>query len=292
MRRKYERSYKIRTFSDCCSFFTHIKCGSNVRSFRWYSIKLENNYSSQAGIKPENNSCEPIDINICIDFILYNHEELIEYSDTIVIGTVKEILPSRWNTKDGKHPGKSTAELDYFDDTICTDIVISVDEYLKNPLPSREVIVRVVGGTVGRVSVTTDADPSFNNSEKVSLYLCEDTSHATKDIGPKHFIVTDFYRGKYTLTEDGRAITPDENTTLDELLNTINQTNNKANITEILNNPIISNDPEASNNTEKTDKQEVNSSSTLESENVPFISSFWALAGLIGAVLIVRHRNQ
>jgi hypothetical protein len=95
------------------------------------SIKLENNYSSQAGIKPENNSCEPIDINICIDFILYNHEELIEYSDTIVIGTVKEILPSRWNTKDGKHPGKPTAELDYFDDTIYTDIVISVDEYLK-----------------------------------------------------------------------------------------------------------------------------------------------------------------
>ncbi len=158
--------------------------------------------------------------------------------------------------------------------------------------------MRVVGGTVGRVSVTTDAGPSFNNSEKVLLYLCEDTSHATKDIVPKHFIITDFYRGKYTLTEDGRAITPDENTTLDELLNTINQTNNKANITEILNNPKISNNPEASNNTEisnnteKTDKQEVNSSSTLESENVPFISSFWALAGLVGAVLIVRHRNQ
>jgi len=140
--------------------------------------------------------------------------------------------------------------------------------------------VRVVGGTVGRVSITTDADPKFNNSEKVLLYLCNDTSPATKDIGPEHFVVTNFYQGKYTLTDDERAITPDENITLSELLSTISQTNNKANDTEI------------SNSTENTAKQEVNSSSTLESENVPFISSFWALTGLFGAFLIVRHRHQ
>lgn len=182
--------------------------------------------------------------------------------------------------------------------------------------------MRVVGGTVGRVSITTDADPKFNNSEKVLLYLCNDTSPATKDISPEHFIVTDFYRGKYTLTDDGRAITPDENTTLSELLSTISQTNNKANDTEISNSTEISNDPEVSNrteitndpevsnsieisndsevsniteisnSTEKTAKQEVNSSSTLESENVSFISSFWALTGLFGAFLIVRHRHQ
>ena len=146
--------------------------------------------------------------------------------------------------------------------------------------------MRVVGGTVGRVSITTDADPKFNNSEKVLLYLCNDTSPATKDIGPEHFVVTNFYQGKYTLTDDERAITPDENITLSELLSTISQTNNKANDTE------ISNSSEISNSTENTAKQEVNSSSTLESENVPFISSFWALTGLFGAFLIVRHRHQ
>ena len=156
-----------------------------------------------------NNSNEPIGINICIDFIWYTHEELRDHSDTIVIGTVKEILPPRWNTADGKQPHKLFYNLEYPDDIIYTDIVISVDEYLKNPLSSRELIVRVTGGTIGDFSMTTDADPSFNSGEKVLLYLRKDANPNTKDIGPEHFIVTDFYRGKYTLTDDGKATTPD-----------------------------------------------------------------------------------
>ena len=129
-------------------------------------------------------------------------------------------------------------------DLIYTDIVVSVDEYLKNPLSSKEVIVRVTGGTIGNFSMTTDAEPSFNTGEKVLLYLSKDDNPSTKDIGPEHFIVTDFHRGKYTLTEDGKATTPDENTTLDELLSTINQTVNKTNDTGM------------SDNTETASKQE------------------------------------
>jgi hypothetical protein len=53
--------------------------------------------------------------------------------------------------------------------------------------------------------------------------------------------------GKFTLTDDGKAIGTDENTTLDELLSTIKQTDKKA----------------------------------------PFISSIWVLAVLLGAVLFV-----
>jgi hypothetical protein len=50
---------------------------------------------SDDSIKPENNGEEPIGIGICIDFIPYTHEELRDYSDTIVVGTVKEILPPK-----------------------------------------------------------------------------------------------------------------------------------------------------------------------------------------------------
>jgi hypothetical protein len=152
---------------------------------------------------------------------------------SIVIGTVKEILPPKWNTIDGKQPNKPTTKLDYPYDIIYTDIVISVDEYLKNSSSSKEVIVRITGGTVGDVSMSTDADPSFKIGEKVLLYLSKDESPSTKDIGSKHFIVKDFYRGKYTLTDDGKAVMPDENTILNELLSTINQTENKENDTGI-----------------------------------------------------------
>jgi hypothetical protein len=248
---------------------------------------------SEDSTKTENNSEKPISIGICIDFIPYNHEELRDYSDTIIIGTVRETLPPRWNTIDGKQPDKPVTELNS-SDIIYTDINISVDEYLKTPLTSKELIVRVVGGKIGNISMTTDAEPSFNTSEKVLLYLSKDSSPNTKDIGPEHFIVTDFHRGKYTVTDDERAMTPDEITTLDELRSTINQTDDKANDTEISNDTGILNDTEILNDTgiskdaEKASKQEQNSSSTPESKSIPFINSFWALAAVIGATVYWR----
>jgi len=231
-----------------------------------YALTLSD--PSNDGTKLENNSNEPIGLNIYIDFIWYTHEELSNYSDTIVIGTVKEILPPRWNTASGKRPLRLFNKFEYPDDVIYTDIVISVDEYLKNPSSSGELIVRVTGGTVGDFSMTTDADPSFNTGEKVLLFLRKDTNSHTKDIGPEHFIVTDFYRGKYTLTEDGKAITPDETVTLKELLNTINQTNNNTG------------DTKASGNKETAGKQE-GVGSTIQSKRIPFMNLFWTL----GAVL-------
>ncbi len=230
---------------------------------------------SNDSIKLENNEEEPISIDINIDFEPYNHEELRDYSDTIVVGTVKEILPPKWNTADGKQPNKAIAELNN-ENVIYTDIIVSVDEYLKNPLSSKEIIVRITGGTIGKISMSTDADPSFKMGEKVLIYLSKDDDPYTKDFGPEHFIVTDFYEGKFTLTDDGKAIGYVQNTTLNELLSTINQTDNKTNDTEM------------SDNTKTVSKQEGNSNSTPESKSAPFISSFWALAAVIGAVSYAR----
>jgi len=249
---------------------------------------------SNDSIEPENNSNEPIEIGICIDFELYTHEELSKFSDTIIIGTVKEILSPKWNTVDGKQPNKARNKL-IRENTIYTDIIINVDEYLKNPLSSKEVTVRTIGGKIGNINLTTDADPGFKVGEKTLLFLSKDNSSDTKDFGPEHFIVTNFYRGKYTLTDDGKAITPDENTTLEELLSTINQTVNETNDTGILDNIETvneTNDTGILENIEKTSKQEENLTSIPESKNAPFINSFWALAVLLGAVPIIRHRYR
>lgn len=122
------------------------------------------------------------------------------------------------------------------------------------------------------------------------LYLSKDDSSNIKDIGPEHFIVTNFYRGKYTLTEDGRALTPDGNITQDELLSTINQTENNASSTVISNGPGISNNTEIPDSSEMASKREEgNSNSTPESKNAPFISYFWVLTALLGAVSILRR---
>jgi len=62
-------------------------------------------------------------------------------------------------------------------------------------------------------------------------------------------------------------------------LSTINQTDNKTNGTE------------ASDIKETAGKQE-GPGSTIQSKRIPFMSSFWVLAALIGSVPIVRHRQQ
>ena len=149
----------------------------------------------------------------------YTLEDLSKNSDVIVMGTVKEILPSKWNSADGKRPDKVVEFGPY--DLIYTDIIISVDKYVKNPLSSEEVIVRVEGGKVGNDTMAVEDEPSFKTGEKVLLYLTEDTSPGTKDTGPEHFKVTGYMQGKFTLTDDGRAIGWNQNISQEELLNTI-----------------------------------------------------------------------
>jgi len=50
---------------------------------------------NQTGNKSLN---EPVHVSSSSSIALYTHEDLSNNSETIVIGTVKEILPSKWNT--------------------------------------------------------------------------------------------------------------------------------------------------------------------------------------------------
>lgn len=178
-------------------------------------IKLANN-TSQDSAKLVNNE-EPLSGNADSSLIELSHEELSKNSDTIVIGTVKEILPSKWNSIDGKKPSENVTFSPH--NVIYTDITINVDKYIKNPLSSKEVRVRVEGGTVGNDTLKSDSEPSFEIGENVLLYLMKDDNPGTKDISPDHFIVTGCLQGKYRLTDDGKAIRPDETVSQDELIN-------------------------------------------------------------------------
>jgi hypothetical protein len=100
--------------------------------------------SSHDNVKLANNVDEPVTISRSYLVIALTHEDLSNYSDTIVIGTVKEMLPNRWNTIDGKELDVD-AESGSFN-LIYTDFIVSVDKYLKNPSSSKEIIVRLEGG--------------------------------------------------------------------------------------------------------------------------------------------------
>ncbi|WP_230375495.1 hypothetical protein [Methanolobus vulcani] len=149
-----------------------------------------------------------------------SYEYLSENSDVILIGTVKEILPGKWNTVDGKRPHDSIDDFEWYD-MIYTDIVITADEYLKNPLPEDEVIVRVFTGTVGNDVSTADYEASFQKGEKVFLYLIEDEWEYTRNLGPDHYFTLGSIQGKLTLTDDGNAMGVHGNISQNELVEMI-----------------------------------------------------------------------
>jgi len=53
-----------------------------------------------------------------------NISYLVDNAETIPIGRVKEVLPSKWNTFDGKKPQKLEKAIIY------TDVIIEVQQYI------------------------------------------------------------------------------------------------------------------------------------------------------------------
>jgi len=166
-----------------------------------------------------------------MDPIVLNNSYLAQESDVIVIGEVKEILPSRWTTEDGKK------SVNFYDERIYTDVIIEVGEYLKNPQPTEEITVRTMGGKVGNDRIIYEDEAEFEPDEKVLLFLTKEEPY-TANLGSEHFRVRGLMHGKFTI-EDGQAIRPEaiegyRTIPLQELLETIEKSNcTMLNVTEV-----------------------------------------------------------
>lgn len=154
------------------------------------------------------------------DARVLNNSYLANKSDVIVIGEVKEILPGKWTTADGERPAIVN------DERIYTDVIVGVEEYFKNPQPSKEITVRVMGGKVGEDPILVEDEAEFEPGEKVLLFLTTEDPF-TGNFGGEHFRVTSWVHGKFKVVGD-RAIRPKlteeyQNISLQELLKTIKE---------------------------------------------------------------------
>jgi hypothetical protein len=77
-----------------------------------------------------------------------------------------------------------------------------------------------IGGKVGKDRMALDVEAHFKPGEKVLLYLSKYIPSMT-NVGSEHFFVYGSMQGKFTLTDNGKAIRPDEIVSQDELLSTI-----------------------------------------------------------------------
>ncbi|MBW6518030.1 MAG: hypothetical protein K0A89_05970 [ANME-2 cluster archaeon] len=144
-----------------------------------------------------------------------NNSFIYENSESIIIGHVLKILPSRWNTADGKKPdytgmptSKEEANKRYQEETIYTDVIIRVDETIKDESTPQVITVRTSGGQVGNYIGIVEDEAKFEEGEKVMLFLTKEDPF-TDNSARTHYRVTSWKFGKFSITEDNQAVRPD-----------------------------------------------------------------------------------
>jgi hypothetical protein len=191
----------------------------------------------------------------------------INNSDHIVIGTVNKIIDY------GRY----------------TTITIAVNEWLYNPLPAKTIQVRIETGS----SYWTEDEAEFTLNEHVLIMLKD------SDVDKQLFSVTFGFPGKRPAADRDAVIEelkaqgkwPEEN-----------QTENKTNETEIIENTKTENEQEDQNvdsindtktaeNTETTDEKEESSNQTQKPNNTPFMSPVSVIVALLGTVVYLKRKR-
>ncbi len=133
-------------------------------------------------------------------------DDKINEAEIIVIGEVKTVLPSRWDSPDGKGPNVITPQSIFEADlSIFTDSLISVEQVLKGDVKDQAVIrVRSYSGEVDNVKWEDDSQPAFENGQTFLLFLKENTG-PTKNVDPGAYMSINGISAIYTISGDTAA---------------------------------------------------------------------------------------
>ena len=113
-----------------------------------------------------------LEMTMCILYEPLTDTEMIDRSDLIIEGRVKEILPSQWTTLSGKAPSLSNID-DIDENTLFHYVVVEVDGVYKGEVKTDTILIRKMGGTSDNVRLTTTV-PDYYENEKVIIYLVEE----------------------------------------------------------------------------------------------------------------------
>jgi hypothetical protein len=172
------------------------------------------------GLASKEKEEEPITINSHPSYIRLSIDELIRESDLIVIGNVNNVLPSRWNTPNGKRPEGNPAQAITPDMVIFTDMNFRITRFIKGEAKQGIARIRTLGGVVNDDRMI--ADDSIPKTDKTYLlFLDLDTLGSTAQIDPGHYWITGGgFQGLYEIVDD-RAISTMDEWALEDLISYI-----------------------------------------------------------------------
>ncbi|MHB1421334.1 MAG: hypothetical protein ACYCX4_17430, partial [Bacillota bacterium] len=149
-------------------------------------------------------------------------------SSVIVEGTVSKVLPTRWNTDEGKEPDAFSGN-----DMIYQDTIINVSSVLKGEISANQpIIVRTYGGEYQagkniKAVLNEDSYGKFSEGENVILFLILDDTNYNRNHSTNYYILTGMNQGKY-LINGNEVKNPhgpkDKNTLLDTISKHKNET--------------------------------------------------------------------
>ncbi len=121
-------------------------------------------------------------------------KDMVKDSDAVILGTVN-----------GLKTTIAASNLRPEEKDIVTDVSISVEKYLSNSknISAKEVVVRVLGGTIGNKTMISENSPVFENGQRVVVFL----KKGDNDI----FTVYGWAQGKYTVDDSNIASLGKEN---------------------------------------------------------------------------------
>ncbi len=138
--------------------------------------------------------------------VRYTIDDLVEKSDTVLIGKVVDIFPSR--------------QVDKPPWTVITDVAIKVERYLYGQSQSTYIVVMVPGGRTEEMVVRVSDQPAFNLEEEVALFLYLQVSGITPPGGfnrDEYYMVTGSIQGKPSYSDDIMVTWEGEQFTVSEI---------------------------------------------------------------------------
>lgn len=132
-------------------------------------------------------------------------------AEIIAVGTIKQVLPARWTTADGRRPDNPHARGNL--ETIFRPVVMNVEQCLVGEHSQSELVMFAFGGTVGQDSVEATISDiyEFDEGQRVIVFLVD----KGLTVGGTHLwtIIE-----RYTLTPEGQATNSLRTAPLGELL--------------------------------------------------------------------------